>query len=961
MLCTDISQIEEEQDKKMDNDYLLLIDGSSLLTTQYYGNLPREILFAKSDEEKKKFYHKIMQTRTGIYTNAIYGFMRTLLKIIKEQKPAYIAVAWDKSRNTFRREIYSEYKGNRGETPKPLKDQFILCEELLEKMGIRQFMDDSFEADDFCGSLAKKFEKDLPVKILTKDNDYLQLVTDRTNLWLMHSTAQKTDELYKKYGMTHTADVPERAFNLTKELVKKEFGVEPESINSLKGLQGDSSDNIKGVPGVGPATAVALIAKYGSVEALYDDIRDLDEKAQKLKAAEWKSELGITGSPFGPLLKKSDEELVGEKAAMISKQLATIKCDIPLDILIDDLKYKPDTAALRAEFARLEFASLKIDDGTEEINKKKKETETITDFNRALKLKDELVKEQGVIGAALVYDDSVRIKGYAPAAIYGLFLAAPEKNYYVITEGFITGEILADTLKDLILVGSNISLVDVKKTFKLIGLNELKNTFDVSIAAYLINPLLGSYLYNDVASVAGIDIPPSKAEILGKTLVKEAFTGNPEALCKVAQAEAETAELAREILTKELEETGMLKLYREIELPLTLVLKEMEENGVRVLDEELSKFGEKLNEDIGVLEKEIYKACGEEFNINSPKQLGNILFEKLKLPYGKKTKTGYSTNADVLEKLKLEDPVVEKILNYRTLTKLKSTYADGLKDYIDDDGRIRTSLNQTVTATGRLSSTEPNLQNIPIRESLGRELRKVFVPADGKVFVDADYSQIELRILASLSGDEKLIGAYRDSADIHQSTASAVFKVPMEEVTKELRSRAKAVNFGIVYGISSFGLGTDLNIPRKEAEQYIKSYFETYPQVKKYLDDMVSNAAKDGYSTTMFGRRRPIPELSSSNFMQRSFGERIAMNSPVQGSAADIIKIAMLKVPKRLKAECPGAKLLLQIHDELLVEVDADKADLALKIMTKEMESAADMPVSLEVGTAKGMSWYEAH
>ena len=387
----------------------------------------------------------------------------------------------------------------------------------------------------------------------------------------------------------------------------------------------------------------------------------------------------------------------------------------------------------------------------------------------------------------------------------------------------------------------------------------------------------------------------------------------------------------------------------------------MEENGVRVLDEELSKFGEKLNEDIGVLETEIYKACGEEFNINSPKQLGNILFEKLKLPYGKKTKTGYSTNADVLEKLKLEDPVVEKILNYRTLTKLKSTYADGLKDYIDDDGRIRTSLNQTVTATGRLSSTEPNLQNIPIRESLGRELRKVFVPADGKVFVDADYSQIELRILASLSGDEKLIGAYRDSADIHQSTASAVFKVPMEEVTKELRSRAKAVNFGIVYGISSFGLGTDLNIPRKEAEQYIKSYFETYPQVKKYLDDMVSNAAKDGYSTTMFGRRRPIPELSSSNFMQRSFGERIAMNSPVQGSAADIIKIAMLKVSKRLKAECPGAKLLLQIHDELLVEVDADKADLALKIMTKEMESAADMPVSLEVGTAKGMSWYEAH
>ena len=945
----------------MDNDYLLLIDGSSLLSTQYYGNLPREILFAKSDEEKKKFYHKIMQTRTGIYTNAIYGFMRTLLKIIKEQKPAYIAVAWDKSRNTFRRELYSEYKGNRGETPKPLKDQFVLCEELLEKMGIKQFMDERFEADDFCGSLSCKFQDTLPVKILTKDNDYLQLVNEKTNLWLMHSTAQKTEELYKKYGMVHDETVPERAFNLTKELVKKEFGVEPESINSLKGLQGDSSDNIKGVPGVGPATAVALIAKYGSVEALYDDIRDLDEKAQKQKALEWKNELGITRSPFGPLLKTSEEELVGEKAAMISKQLATIKCDIPLDITLEDLRYKPDTAALRSEFARLEFASLRIDDDTEEVNKKTKETETITDFNRALRLKDELLKEKGVIGAALAYDDTARIKEYMPEAIYALALSAPEKNYYITAEGFITGDLLADTLKGLIMSGCRISLMDVKKTFKLIGADEIGNAFDVSIAAYLINPLLGSYQYNDAASVAGIPIPPSRSDILGKTPVKEAYAANPEALMKTVIAEAETAELLRDIFTKELEEAGMLKLYNEVELPLTLVLKEMEKNGVQVLLEELTKFGEKLNADIGVLEKEIYAGCGEEFNINSPKQLGVILFEKLKLPYGKKTKTGYSTSADVLEKLKLEDPVVEKILNYRTLTKLKSTYADGLKDYIDDDGRIRTNLNQTVTATGRLSSTEPNLQNIPIRESLGRELRKVFVPAEGKIFVDADYSQIELRILASLSGDEKLIGAYRNSADIHQSTASAVFKVPMEEVTKELRSRAKAVNFGIVYGISSFGLGTGLNIPKKEAEQYIKSYFETYPGVKKYLDDMVSGATKNGYSTTMFGRRRPIPELSSTNFIQRSFGERIAMNSPVQGSAADIIKIAMLKVYKRLKAECPEARLLLQIHDELLVEVPEDKADLAEKIMTEEMQSAADMPVSLEVGTARGRSWFEAH
>ena len=945
----------------MDNEYLLLIDGSSLLTTQYYGNLPREILFAKTDEEKKKHYHKIMQTKTGIYTNAVYGFMRTLLKIINEQKPKYLAIAWDKSRNTFRREIYSEYKGNRGETPAPLKEQFILCEELLEKMGIRQFMDDRFEADDFCGTLSKKFENELPVKIFTKDNDYLQLVTERTGLWLMHSTAQKTDELYKKYGIAQDGSVPERAFPLTKELVKQEFGVWPESINSLKGLQGDSSDNIKGVPGVGPATAVALIAKYGSVEALYDDIRDLSDKEQKAKAAEWKTELGISRSPFGPLLKQSDTELVGEKAAMISKQLATIKCDIPLEITLSDLEYKPDINAVRNEFARLEFNSLKIESNASDTNKKKNETEIITDFNRALVLKEELLKQTGILGCAICYDDGSRIKGYAPETILGMAFAGEGKNYYISCEGFITGELLSDILKSLIAADKQISFIDIKKAFKIIGEIRIRNCFDVSIAAYLMNPLLGSYLYNDVASIAGTDIPASRQEIIGKLTYKEASEQKPEALRSLLIKEAETAFECTEILINELKEAGMYKLYTDIELPLTMVLKQMEENGVRVLKDALDEFGSRLDKEIGVLEEAIYEGCGEKFNINSPKQLGTILFEKLKLPYGKKTKTGYSTSADVLEKLKLEDPVVEKILNYRTLSKLKSTYAEGLKDYIDDDGRIRTSLNQTVTATGRLSSTEPNLQNIPIRESVGRELRKVFVPDEGKIFIDADYSQIELRILASLSGDERLIDAYRNSADIHQSTAAAVFKVPVEEVTKELRSRAKAVNFGIVYGISSFGLGTDLNISRKEAEGYIKSYFETYPGVKKYLDSQVADAGKNGYSTTLCGRRRPIPELTSTNFMQRSFGERIAMNSPVQGSAADIIKIAMLKVYERLKAECPEAKLLLQIHDELLVEVDEEKADIVEKIMTEEMQSAVDLPVSLEVGVARGKSWFEAH
>ncbi|MBR4144485.1 MAG: DNA polymerase I [Lachnospiraceae bacterium] len=946
----------------MDNDYLLLVDGSSLLTTQYYGNLPREILFAKTDEEKKKHYHKIMQTASGIYTNAVYGFMRTLLKILKSQKPKYLAVAWDKSRNTFRREIYADYKGNRGETPVPLKDQFILCEELLSSMNIKQFMDDNYEADDFCGTLSRKFEDKVPVKIFTKDNDYLQLVTEKTNLWLMHASSDKTEALYKKYGIKHDDSVPDRAFNLTPELVKSEFGVWPGSISSLKGLQGDSSDNIKGVPGVGPATAVSLIAAYGSVDALYDDIRDLDEKGQKAKALEWKEKLGISRSPLGQLLKKSETELVGEKAAMISKKLADIKCDIPMeDVTLESLELHLDTVKARQEFMKLEFSSLRIEDTEETKPEKKNEEIVISDYSEFASLISTLSDGGDVTGVSLAVDDTVRFHGFKPEKILGAAFSKGDKNYAVYVEGFITGAVIAEFMARLVKSGAPLAVADLKRFMKYTGISEYGNCFDVSIAAYLINPLSSGYDYAVAASIAELDIPLSKQDILGKASVAEAFITQKEKLGKYLFCEAETLAKCAPLLKDKLNDSGMTSLYNDIELPLTVVLKEMEENGIAVLKDELISFGKKLDADIKVLEEEIYAGCGEVFNINSPKQLGVILFEKLKLPGGKKTKTGYSTSADILEQLKIEDPVVEKILNYRQLTKLKSTYADGLNEYIDEDGRIRTSLNQTVTATGRLSSTEPNLQNIPIREKLGRELRKVFVSEPGKILVDADYSQIELRILASLSGDEKLISAYRNSADIHLSTAAAVFKVPLENVTKELRSRAKAVNFGIVYGISSFGLGTGLNIPRKEAEEYIKSYFETYPGVKKYLDECKAKATKDGYSTTAFGRRRPIPELSSSNFMQRSFGERIAMNSPVQGSAADIIKIAMLRVYRRLKKEIPSARLLLQIHDELLVEANEQDTEAVKRIMTEEMQAAADMPVVLEVGASTGKSWYDAH
>ena len=480
----------------MSLDYLLLIDGSSLLTTQYYGNLPREVLFSKTEEERKKYYHKIMQTKTGIYTNAIYGFMRTLLKIIKDQKPKYLAVAWDKSRNTFRREIYSEYKGNRGETPKPLKDQFILCETLLDTMNIKQFMDDRFEADDFCGSLSKKFESEIPVRILTKDNDYLQLVTEKTNLWMMHSTASKTEELYKKYGIKQDGSVPERAFQFNPELVKKEFGVEPSSINSLKGLQGDPSDNIKGVPGIGPATAVALIAKYKNVSALYDDIRDLSEKEQKEKAAVWKQELGITRSPFGPLLKKSSDELLGEEAAFISEKLATIKCDIQMtDVTLESLELNIDVNKARAEFLKFEFNSLKIEDSSEEVKTTRKDTEVIDDFSAFMSFVDKVIKtasKESITGVSVCFDDSKRNTCLNAGKILAAAFSYEEKNYYVPAQGFITGEIIGDGLNRIIDSGAALSVMDVKTLMKILNRDSYGNCFDVSLASYLLNPLFGN-------------------------------------------------------------------------------------------------------------------------------------------------------------------------------------------------------------------------------------------------------------------------------------------------------------------------------------------------------------------------------------------------------------------------------------------------------------------------------------
>lgn len=995
-------------------EYLLVIDGSSLLTTQFFGNLPREIVFAKTMEEKAVFFPRIMQTSKGVYTNAVYGFMRVLLKILKEQNPTYLAVAWDLSRNTFRREIYPDYKGNRGETMLPLKNQFALCQQLLEKMKVKQFMDERYEADDFTGTLVTKFEGEVPVRIMTKDRDYLQLVSDRTELWMIHPTARKTEELYEKYNMRQKdCRVPDRTFPFTPELVEKEFGVKPESINSLKGLEGDPSDNIKGVPGVGEMTAAALIHEYGCVERLYEVLNSLDEKGQKALVQEWKTRLGIKRSPLGPLLKKSDTELVGERAAMLSKTLATIKRDIPLDITLEQLRLAIDKEAALKEFAALEFRSLKFEEPEEEgdfvpteenpfdsgnpFGNKDASAEALNDFSKMMNppVSESKEPEDVQIPAAPKKETKEKKKmDIPPYSEPTQFIHTDSLPEELLSKNKIAFTIFADG-EQLLLVALQAdsekiyfsaptrddftSYLDraVKSGVRpvTIGLKEQMDVFDaeqireialrgklldVELAAYLKNPLSGAYTYFDLAKeYYGISLTPGK-ELFKKITPKEAMFFQQPTVEKYLLFGCNMAFLLADGLLSFLEAKES-SLYFEIELPLIFTLYAMQKRGILVAREELRDYAAQLGARICVLEDEIYADAGEKFNINSPRQLGVILFEKLKLAGGKKTKTGYSTAADVLERLIGAHPIIERLLEYRQLTKLKSTYADGLAPYIAEDGRIHSTFRQTITATGRISSTDPNLQNIPIRMEVGRQLRKVFIPKEGFVFLDADYSQIELRVLAHMSGDAQLIAAYNTAQDIHRITASQVFHTPFEEVTKEQRSRAKAVNFGIVYGISSFGLGQGLNISRQEAEEYIEKYFETYPRVREFMDGLVAEARESGESCTLFGRIRPLLDISSSNHTKRAEQERVAMNSPIQGTAADIMKIAMLRVDRRLIEEGLKSRLLLQIHDELLVETAVEEVEKVKEILVGEMSQAAKLLVPLEVEAKEGKNWLLAH
>lgn len=959
----------------MSKEFLLLIDGSSLLSTQFFGNLPRQILFAKTPEEKEKYFDKILQTPDGFYTNAVYGFLKTLFKIIREQKPSHLAIAWDLTRDTFRRKLYPDYKANRGDTLAPLADQFAICEEALHHLGIKQFLSNDYEADDFIGSLAKRFEEELPVFIMTKDNDYLQLVNDKTKLWLMHSSPEKTDELYKKYSLDKAEVMaPDRCFVFDKELIKKEFGIEAENVNSLKGIMGDPSDNIKGVPGVGEATAVLLISHYKTVDNLYQAILHKDKKELETIKKFWKDELGIKRSPLNFLLKEADTELVGEKAARLSEELATIKRDIDFDGLsLEDLKLYLSKEGTSRIISALQFYSLRIDSlpasvflGRRTVYAKyslleAKEKNLISERGRELmkSLSDKvgsspsvlpetesfpefsLIESSDIEELRAVLEGLSKVKNPIGFSITetSLEFVNEDKHYRFSYKNEEFSEFQEAFLQ---LIKTNkeakFATFHLKEQLPLLAYSYQENILDLALLHYLLNPLSKEHGPIDCLH-----------DFEGSILEEDSIY--------IARAAA----ILCDKLLERAKKHGMTELFFNIEMPLVYTLMEMEERGILVDKEILKEFGEELKRLMTGYEKEIHRMAGEEFNVNSPKQLGEILFEKLKLPRGKKTKTGYSTSADVLERLLLEDPIIEQILLYREVSKLKSTYTDGLYAYIKEDGRIHSKFQQLVTATGRLSSTEPNLQNIPIRTELGKKIRKAFIPKEGYVFVDADYSQIELRIMAHLSGDEELIMAYQGEKDIHRITAARVFSLPYSEVTDEERRKAKAVNFGILYGISSFGLGENLGIGRKEAEGYIKDYFAAYPAVKKYLDNLVLKAKEEGLVKTAFQRIRPIPELESNLFMQRQFGERIAMNSPVQGTSADIIKIAMNRVNERLKKEFPSSRLILQIHDELLIEAKEEEKEAVARIVKEEMEGAVSLKVPLEAEVKFGYNWYDSH
>ena len=897
---------------------IVLIDGHSILNRAFYG-VPD------------------LTNSQGLHTNAVYGFLNIMFKIVEEEQPDYLTVAFDVHAPTFRHEIYKEYKGTRKPMPTELREQVPVMKQMLQAMHICIVEKPGLEADDILGTLAKRAEKEgMEVSLVSGDRDLLQIASEHIRIRIPKTKGGRT-EIEDYYAKD----------------VREKYQVTPEQFIDLKALMGDTADNIPGVPKVGEKTATALMVRFASLENLYAHLEEVEKKS----------------------IRESLQE--NKDLADLSKTLATINVNGEFAYRFEDAKIEDFyTEEAYVLCKQLEFKNLltRFDKGMIISNKQTDSFGMISKEKQAETLLQECMETEGEIGICVLRDGR-------NTACCGVALSInDEKTAFIPCQGAITEEYLHEKLTRINRVGKcRFAFFDSKKCYGMIeevdtarmwqdeeGRPDVlkpyreQRYFDILLAAYLLNPLKNDYETENIANeYLGLMIP-GKDQVCGKNSFQKVYEENPKLLTEYVCYQAYVCRASAPILRKKLQEQGMESLMKEIEMPLTRVLYEMEQTGILVKPDELKKYGEALNGRIEELEKSVCEQAGCSFNLNSPKQLGEILFEKMGLKGGKKTKTGYSTAADVLEKLAPEYPIVKDILEYRGLAKLKSTYADGLAAYIDDTGRIHSNFNQTITATGRISSTEPNLQNIPMRMELGRRIRKVFVPKPGCLFMDADYSQIELRILAHMSDDRQLIEAYQMDEDIHRITASKVFHTPFEEVTDLQRRNAKAVNFGIVYGISSFGLSQDLSITKKEAAAYIEEYFKTYPGIKQFLDKAVQDAKENGYVTTLYGRRRPVPELSSGNFMQRAFGERVAMNSPIQGTAADIMKIAMIHVWERMKREKLASRLILQVHDELLIETAQEEEEIVRQILTEEMKHAADLSVTLEIDLHTGTNWYEA-
>ncbi len=898
---------------------IVLIDGNSILNRAFYGIMG----------------NKMLTTPDGKYTNAVYGFLAILFKVLEDIEPEYLMVTFDLKAPTARHKLYDGYKATRKGMPNELAEQMPILKDILKSMNIKVIEKEGYEADDVLGTMAKRAEKDgFDVTIVSGDRDTFQLTSNRVKVRIPHTKMGKTET--ETFG---------------REEVLKKYGVTPKQLIEVKGLQGDTSDNIPGVPGIGEKTALELVKKYKTIDGIYEAI----EKGED------------------DLKPKAKERLLENKElAMLSRTLGTINLEVPIEENLEEFKIKEwNKEEVFSKFKELNFNrfidrfNLKSEEGPKQNLAELFEIKTLNTQNE---IKDLIEKIQNklvfMLGTEKVEQENLIIK----KQIKSIYIYIDDTVYEI---KFNTNEEFISYFKT-IFENENIQKYSYRlnETYVLlmqngIYLKEIK--FDTEIAAYLLNPSNGKYKLDELANqYLSIDIP-EYLEFVGAKQQKETQ------MTLFSQDEMNVdfekyqnaiymytiAKLA-EIMNKKLEEINSLKLFENIEMPLIKVLAEMQYEGIYVDKQELVSFGVKLKEDIEVIKQEIYKLAGEEFNINSTLQLGNILFEKLKLPVYKKTKKGYSTDVDILEKLKPEHPIIEKILEYRGFMKLNSTYIEGLIVYINEyTHKIHSYFHQTITATGRISSTEPNLQNIPTRAEQGKQIKKAFKAQEGNIFIDADYSQIELRILAHISNDTNMREAFLNEEDIHKQVASKVFNVPLEEVTKEQRTAAKAVNFGIVYGISGFGLAEQLGISRKKAEQYIEQYLEKYKGVKEFMDRIVEKAKEQGYVETLFHRRRYIPELSSNNYMVRQFGARAAMNTPIQGTAADIMKIAKIEVNKKLEEEKLNAKLILQIHDELLIECKIEEKEEVKKILKESMENAVKLSIPLEVEVSEADNWYD--